>query len=193
MKIRAKKKTRRPKREMASNGKSVSMGKAFDKRLHKAILACIAIAVSFAVGVSATDGSWARAHSETGYVNKVWKTLRAGRDFDSALEEAGAMILSKERIPAWLLDEVLDEEWLNGAISSKDMQVIWMTRAGQLSEVQAETALALEAKGWSVGASTTEESSIVTYVKTEGKCRWILAEYAQSGKETVAVLRIQHS
>lgn len=103
------------------------------------------------------------------------------------------MVLSKERIPKWMLDEILDEEWLNGAISSKDQQVIWMTRTGALSDVRAETASALESKGWSTVASTTEESPITTYVKTEGECRWILAEYAQSGKETVAVLRIQRN
>lgn len=162
------------------------------RRARKAILACIAIAAAFFIGVSASDGSWAGAHAETGYVDQIWKAMKAGRSFDAALEEVGAMVLSKERIPKWALDEVLDEEWLNGAISSKDMQVIWITREGELSDVQAQVALALEAKGWS-SVANTEESAVATYLKTEGECRWILAEYAQSGKQTIAVLRIQRN
>lgn len=193
MELGEKKTVKRAEGAMLADRNAVSLENAAVGRACKALLSCVAIATAFLIGVSASDGSWAGAHAESGYVDKIWKAMKAGRGFDSALEEVGAMVLSKERIPKWMLDEILDEEWLNGAISSKDQQVIWMTRTGALSDVRAETASALESKGWSTVASTTEENPIATYVKTEGECRWILAEYAQSGKETVAVLRIQRN
>ena len=163
------------------------------KRARKAVLACMLLATAFLASVAFSAGSWAGSVGKGSYISQMWKSMSSGQDFDSALEEVGAVVLSTDRVPRWMLDEVLEMDWLDGAISNQDNQVVWITKEGQMPEVRSGITSALESKGWTTVLPDASEDGLASYVKTEGECRWILAEYAQSGKETVVVMRIQRN
>lgn len=181
----------------SKTGKSAASANAYagveKMRSLKALAICAFVIVVVLLAILISDGSWASGQVEGSYVGKVWNSFEKNEHFDDALKEVGAVRLSKESIPEWMLDEVLDETWLDEAIMNSEQKVFWITKEGQLDEIRDQMTEALELKGWEVTSANTSETAITSYMKTEGECRWLLAEYVQSGEETVAVLRTERN
>lgn len=173
--------------------KMVARKRCEGRRRVKATSVCALIASAVAVSVVMGGGSFAETPKSQSYTGKVWDSLVSDKTFYEALEEVGAMVLSAENVDAWMSEEVMDDEWLVGAITNKEKKVLWVTKKGELEDVRKGIEVALESKGWVVASRGIAEATVDTYMKTEGECRWILAEYVQSGKETVAVLRIERN
>lgn len=158
------------------------------RRLRQAIVICIGITAFLCISIAAGN-SWAGSSSCSNYVERIWESIKSGESFDDALEEVGLMTMAKEDVPDWVLNEVLDETWMEGAISSEGQEVILISREGDLEEIETAVTQALELKGWATATSGNDGGKLIsTYVKTKGECTWLLVEYLQSGKETVAVL-----
>lgn len=162
-------------------------------RLLKVSLTCaLLIAVVF-ITIASSSGTWASSSKSFNYVGKIWEELSGDKSLNTALEKVGAMVVSKENAPKWMVQEILDEPWLDGAITNADQTVFWISRYGEVEIVKSNITNALADKGWKVASVDSSENVIETYIKTEGECRWLLAEYAQSGEETIAVLRTERN
>lgn len=158
------------------------------RRFRRAIVICIGIMAFVFISIAAGN-SWAGSSGCSNYVERIWESIKSGESFDDALEEVGLMTMAKEDVPDWVLNEVLDATWMEGAISSEGQEVILISREGELEEIETAVTQALELKGWATATSGNEGGKLIsTYVKTEGECTWLLVEYLQSGRETVAVL-----
>lgn len=164
-----------------------------NRRFLKASTLCVLLLTSMAVAIFQGNGSWAFLQAGTTRVGHVWQAMGQGKSFETAIEEEGDVILSKDGIPEWMTAEVLDETWLDGAIANNEKKVLWMRKEGSISDIRARIDNALAAKNWCVVTANEVDESTRTYIKNEGECRWILAEYVQSGNETIMVLHIERN
>lgn len=161
-------------------------------RRRKAFIACLLAILAFLLTAAMSSGSWAGSQFSS-YVSNIWDSLKKGDSLDVAMKGIGAEIATEDNIPRWLLEEVLDEEWLVGAISDESKKVFWITRAGYLSDVQKELAKALKEKDWIAISDNGANVQVSTFAKKKGECRWIIAELSQQEAETAVVLRIERN
>lgn len=159
----------------------------------KACITCALLISIFLISVTTSAGSWAIPNATTNSVGKIWSSFKAGKSIDEALEEVNAMVISKQNTPDWMLQEILDESWLYGAVANSDQTVLWVNKKGEIEMVKSEMGKVFESKGWEAIANEISDEIIETYVKTEGESRWLLVEYVQSGEDTIAVLRIERN
>lgn len=169
------------------------MSKLCSSRQFKACIACVLLIAMLLISVMTSSGSFARSNTDSNSVEKIWNALKADKGIDEALKEVNAMVISKQNTPEWMLQEILDESWLYGAIANSNQTVLWVNKKGEVEAVKSEMSKVFESKGWEAIANEISDEIIETYVKSEGESRWLLVEYVQSGEETIAVLRIERN
>lgn len=169
------------------------MSKLCTSRQFKACVACALLILGLLISVMTSSGSFARSNTDSNSVEKIWNALKADKGIDEALKEVNSMVISKQNTPEWMLQEILDESWLYGAIANSNQTVLWVNKKGEVEAVKSEMSKVFESKGWEAIANEISDEIIETYVKSEGESRWLLVEYVQSGEETIAVLRIERN
>ncbi len=161
-----------------------------EKTIHRrrAICASLLVIGVFAIP-PAVDTAFADRASDGGYVSRIWGAILEGRQVSSAVQDCGFISLD-ENAPDWM-EEICDKSLLKGGVADKDYTLVNFSRSTALEELMNELKASFQARGWVECESG--HAGVSTYIKEEGSCRWMMAEFAQTGGEASVVLHIKHA
>lgn len=131
------------------------------------------------------------------YVQGVWQSISDGNTVSEALAKEGFVCVygdksrassEKASVPSWFNEEVLDDVSGRDVYATSDLDVVYFTEGGVTSDVESDITAELCGKGWVLCEGN--EGDILTFMKKEGECRWLMVQFIGFENETSVVLRI---
>lgn len=156
---------------------------------------CVGCAFSFgdakAEGRAAEEDTLIVFSGET-HTKGIWASMKEGSSLKEAMVSQGFIDLSDARAaPRWLVDEVLELGGKKAAFSNPAIDIVGYVSEGERDEVLGRLMVELSERGWAVCGESSAE--VVTLMKQEGVCRWLMAECAEQEGDTSVVLHIGRS
>ncbi len=170
--------------------------KSHKTRMAKALMLVVFPGLLFMSVLALSDMAQAASGRDSpSYAGRIWGSYADGVDWDDSLKEAGLLLLDDESMPDWLKDEVLDGSYLSGAISNRDLSIVYLSREGKVADVAADIDAALASNGWRRFQGEVKDGmdGVLAYGKQEGECSWLTTECIQAGSEATVVLHIERT
>lgn len=150
------------------------------------------LVVALAVGATLASLGYASATegASGSYTARIWEDVSQGKVVGEALQQVGFVAVDGRDTPEWM-GEVCDLSDFDEAVANADFSLVNLTYGGALSDAMAFMQRTLTDRGWTGVESGCE--GVLTYIKEEGECRWVMIEAVEAGGATSVVLHIKRT